>query len=57
MRSVVLAVTLVFVVALLALTVHAAIVGGVDILTALSALVLALLGVGIVGALMHPPDR
>jgi hypothetical protein len=27
----------------------------VDILTALSALVLALLGFGIIGALLHPP--
>jgi hypothetical protein len=57
MRGIVLAVALVFVLALFALTVHAAISGGVDILTALSALVLALLGFGIVGALMHPPDR
>jgi hypothetical protein len=57
MRRAILAVALVFVGALLALTVHAAIEGGVDILTVLSALVLALLGFGIVGALLHPPDR
>ena len=42
---------------LLDLTVHAAIQGGVDILTVLSVLVLALFGFGIVGALLHPPDR
>ncbi len=57
MRGAILAVALVFVGALLALTVHAAIEGGVDILTVLSALVLALFGFGIVGALLHPPDR
>ena len=42
---------------LLYLTVHAALQGGVDILTVLSGLVLALFGFGIVGALLHPPDR
>jgi hypothetical protein len=52
----VLAVALAFVAGLLALTVLAAIEGGVDVLTALSALVLALLGLGIAGALRHPPD-
>ncbi len=57
MRGAVLAVALVFVGALLALTVHAAIQGGVDVLTALSALVLALFGCGIIGALLHPPDE
>jgi hypothetical protein len=55
MRIAVLVAALVFVGALLALTIHAAAGGGVDILTALSVLVLALLGVGIVGALLHPP--
>jgi hypothetical protein len=57
MRGAILAVALLFVGALLALTVHAAIQGGVDILTVLSALVLVLFGFGIVGALLHPPDR
>jgi hypothetical protein len=57
MRVAILAVALAFVAALLALTIHAAVEGGVDILTVLSALVLALLGFGIVGALRHPPDR
>jgi hypothetical protein len=56
-RTAVLAVALTFVTALLALTVHAAIQGGVDVLTMLSALVLVLLGVGISGALRHPPGR
>jgi hypothetical protein len=57
MRVAILALALTFVGALLALTIHAAVEGGVDILTVLSALVLALLGFGIVGALRHPPDR
>jgi hypothetical protein len=41
----------------LALTVHAAAAGGIDILTVLSVLVLGLLSVGIVGAPLHPPQR
>jgi hypothetical protein len=57
MRIAVLGAALLFVVALLALTVHAAATGGIDILTVLSALVLALFAVGIVGALLHPPER
>ena len=57
MRSAILAVALIFVGALLALTVQAAVAGGVDILTVLSGLVLALFAFGIVGALLHPPDR
>jgi hypothetical protein len=57
MRTVVLLTALVFVVVLLALTVHAVSTGGLDVLTALSALVLALLGCGVVGALLHPPQR
>jgi hypothetical protein len=57
MRTGVLAIALVFVVALLALTIHAAVSGAPDVLTVLSALVLALLGFGIVAALGHPPDR
>jgi hypothetical protein len=56
-RTAVLAAALLFVAALLALTIHAAVSGGPDVLTLLSALVLALLGLGIVGALGHPPDR
>jgi hypothetical protein len=57
MRAAVLAAALMFILALLALTVHAATTGGIDILTVLSVIVLALVGVGIVGALLHPPDR
>jgi hypothetical protein len=57
MRGVILVVALVFVGALFGLTVHAAVEGGVDILTVLSGLVLALFLFGIVGALLHPPDR
>ncbi|MGZ4268425.1 MAG: hypothetical protein ACXVFN_05475 [Solirubrobacteraceae bacterium] len=57
MRSIALGFVLLFVALLLALTVHAAIQGGPDILTVLSALVLALFGFGIVGALLHPPDE
>jgi hypothetical protein len=37
--------------------VHAATTGGIDILTVLSVIVLGLVGVGIVGALLHPPER
>jgi hypothetical protein len=57
MRLAVLGAALAFVVALLALTVHAAASGGIDILTVLSVFVLALFGVGIVGALLHPPEQ
>jgi hypothetical protein len=57
MRAAVLGAALLFAIALLVLTVHAAVTGGIDVLTALSALVLALVGVGIVGALLHPPER
>ena len=57
MRTTVLAVALAFVGVFLALTIHAAVRGGVDVLTALSALVLVLLGVGVVGALGHPPQE
>ena len=57
MRTAVLAVALAFVGVLLALTVHATATGGVDVLTGLSVLVLVLLGVGIVGALGHPPQE
>jgi hypothetical protein len=57
MRAAVLGAALLFALALLALTVHAALTGGLDVLTALSVLVLALVGVGIVGALLHPPER
>jgi hypothetical protein len=51
-----LAVALAFVATLLGLTIFAAIDGGVDVLTLASGLVLAMLGLGIAGALRHPPD-
>jgi predicted membrane channel-forming protein YqfA (hemolysin III family) len=57
MRAAVLGAALLFIVALLALTVHAAVSGGIDILTVLSVFVLALLALGIVGALLHPPQE
>ena len=57
MRGAILLVALLSVGGLLGLTVHAALQGGVDVLTVLSGLVLALFGFGIVGALQHPPDR
>ena len=54
-RQIVLAVALVFTLALGGLTIEVAINQGVDILTVLSLLVLALFGFGILGALRHPP--
>ena len=57
MRGAVLGAPLLFIAVLLALTVHAAATGGTDILTVASAVVLALFAVGIVGALVHPPER
>ncbi len=55
MRTLILGVAVAFLAILLALTIHALIQGGPDILTVLSMLVLALFGFGIVGALVHPP--
>jgi hypothetical protein len=57
MRTAILGAAVAFVAVLLALTIHALIQGGPDILTVLSVLVLALFGFGIVGALRHPPDE
>ena len=57
LRTTILVVTLVFVVGLAALTLHAAIQGGIDVLTGFSLLVLAMLGFGIVGALRQPPGE
>jgi hypothetical protein len=57
MRAAVLGAALLFALVLLALTVHAALSGGVDVLTVLSVMVLALLSVGIVGALLHRPEQ
>jgi hypothetical protein len=57
MREPILAIVLVFIAVLAALTIHALIQGGPDILTVFSLLVLAMFGFGIVGALRHPPDE
>jgi hypothetical protein len=57
MREAILGIVLLFIAALLALTIHALAQSGPDILTVLSALVLAMFGFGIVGALRHPPDE
>ena len=45
-----------FIVGLGALTIQVAATEGVDVLSVLSLLVLALFGFGIVGALRHPPE-
>ena len=57
MREPILAIVLVFIAALFALTIQALVQSGPDILTVLSLLVLALFGFGVVGALRHPPDE
>jgi hypothetical protein len=57
MRTVVLVVALAAILGLAALTVYAAVSGGVDVLTLVSLLIIALFGFGIVGALLHPPDE
>lgn len=57
MRLVVLTITLVFIGLLGALTVSDFVRNGVTGLGVISVLVLVLFGVGIVGALRHPPDR
>jgi hypothetical protein len=56
-RELILVVVLVFIAALGALTLQVALSHGFDILTAVSLLVLALFGLGIVGALRHPPEE
>jgi hypothetical protein len=56
-RAAILGAALAFVGLLATLTVLAAIDGGVNVLTAVSLLVLALLGFGIVGALLGPPPQ
>ena len=55
-RQLILGIVLVFIVGLGALTLQVAATEGFDVLTALSLLVLALFGFGIVGALRHPPE-
>jgi hypothetical protein len=56
LRQLVLGVVLVFILALGGLTIEVVATQGVDVLTVLSLLVLALFGFGIVGALRHPPE-
>ncbi len=55
-RQLILGIVLVFIVGLGALTIQVAATEGFDVLSALSLLVLALFGFGIVGALRHPPE-
>jgi hypothetical protein len=57
MRTTVLATALVFIVGFAFLTVVAATEQGVTLATVLSAFILVLLAVGIVGALRNPPGR
>ena len=54
-RATILAAALLFIAILAGLTVLAAVNGGVNVLTVVSLLVLALFGFGIVGALLRPP--
>jgi hypothetical protein len=56
-RTAILGAAVLFIVILASLTVVAVIHGGVNVLTLLTALVLALLGFGIVGALLGSPPE
>jgi hypothetical protein len=55
-RQLILGVVLVFILGLGFLTIEVAVTEGIDVLSGLSLLVLALFGFGIVGALRHPPE-
>jgi hypothetical protein len=58
MQSAILAAALAFVILLAGLTISVTIEHGFDVLTVLSLLVLALLGFGVLGALLNqPPDE
>ena len=57
MRAAILGSALVFIAILATLTVVAVISGGINVLTIVSLLVLALLGFGIGGALLGPPPE
>ena len=57
MRAAILGSALLFIAILATLTVVAVISGGVNVLTIVSLLVLALLGFGIGGALLSPPPE
>lgn len=56
-RTVILGATLLLIVILASLTVVAVVHGGVNVLTVVTLLVLALLGFGILGALFGPPPQ
>jgi hypothetical protein len=56
-RTLVLALALVFIAGFAFLTVAAAVEQGVTVASGISAFILLLLGVGIVGALRNPPRR
>jgi len=56
-RAALLGSALLFIAILAALTVLAALDGGVNVLTLVSLLVLALLGVGVAGAMRAPPPE
>ena len=56
-RNPILVAALAFIAVLGVLTVVVAVRNGIDILTLVSLLVLAMFAFGIVGALRHPPDR
>ncbi len=57
MRTGILIAALAFTTLLAALTIHAVVAGGFDVLTVLSLLVIALFMFGIVGALREPPPE
>jgi hypothetical protein len=58
MQSAILATALVFVVGLAVMTIIVTVESGFDVLTVLSLLVLALIGFGVLGALLNtPPDE
>jgi quinol-cytochrome oxidoreductase complex cytochrome b subunit len=56
-RTVVLFLALIFIAGFTFLTISAALNQGITIATILSAFILVLLGIGIVGALFNPPRR
>jgi len=56
-RSLVLGMALLFIAVMGVLTIQVLVTNGVDILVLVSLLVLVLFGVGIVSALLHPPEE
>lgn len=57
MRVLILIVVLIFVAVLGFATLRVALINGPDLLTGFSVLILLLVGVGVVGALLHPPPE